>query len=146
MIRFDDGTFGIIDFKTSSVSKTSEIYARQLHAYAAAVENPSENSELVQGKVSDMGLVVFTPDQFHTPTDDKGQIRSALTGSLTYQHVPHNEEKFHAFLGEILDVLELPEAPQAPPPKWKKGNSFSSCSYCDFLHRASKTGWIPHAH
>lgn len=147
LVRFDDGTFGIIDFKTSQAAKSSATYSRQLHAYAMAVENPSTQSELIKGTVSDMGLVVYTPKDFHTPTSEDGAIAAALTGDLSYVQVVRDDKGFEKFLGDILDVLVLPEAPVAPPPKGKWSGSFSSCPYCQYLHDAQTKGLIPgHAH
>lgn len=146
LVRFDDGTFGVVDFKTSQAAKSSSMYARQLHAYAFAVENPSEQSELVQGTVSDMALVVYTPNEFHTPTTANGGIAAALTGKLTYVHVPRDDDAFLKFLGEVLDVLTLQEAPPPPPPsKGRWGGSHSSCPYCQFLHDAKTKNFI-HGH
>lgn len=147
LVRFDDGTFGVIDFKTSQAAKSSSTYSRQLHAYALAIENPSTQSELLQGTVSDMGLVVYTPKDFHTPATENGDIAAALTGDLTYVQVPRDDKAFEGFLSEILDVLILPEAPPPPPPppKRKWGASFSSCPYCQFLHDAKMRGLI-HEH
>ncbi len=147
LVRHEDGTFGVIDFKTSSVSKTANTYARQLHAYTYAIENPSEQSELVHGKVTNMGLVVFSPSQFHTPLRPDGGFAGALTGNFSYVHVERDDEAFEAFIGDILDVLELPEAPPPPKPKrngWSTG-SFSSCPYCQFLHDARSNGLLPDA-
>ncbi len=144
LVKHEDGTFGVIDFKTSSVSKTSQIYSRQLHAYAMAIENPSENSELIQGKVTDMGLVVYSPSQFNTPQCPGGNFSAALTGDLSYVHVPRDDAAFLRFIGEIVDVLSLPEPPR-PPPK-KNGSwtgSFTSCPYCQFLHAAGHLDFIP---
>lgn len=143
-MKHDDGTFGVIDFKTSSVSKSANTYARQLHAYAQAIENPSEDSELVQGKVTNLGLVVYSPSQFHTPLRPDGGFAAALTGDFSYVEIPRNDAAFIAFISEVLDVLGLPEAPKPPPPRrgWG-GGSFSSCPYCQFLHDATKKGLVP---
>jgi len=101
-----------------------------------ALEQPSENSELIQGKVSDMGLVVYTPTDFHTPVMESGDVAAALTGSLEYVHVEENDEGFLKYLGEVLDVLILDKAPAPPPPKGRWSGSYSSCPYCQFLHDA----------
>lgn len=143
LVRFEDGTYGIIDFKTSQAAKASDTYSRQLHAYARALEDPSENSELEQGTVSDMGLVVYTPCEFHTPATEAGEVKAALTGDLTYVHVERDDAGFERFLGKVLDVLTLPDAPPPPPPtKGRWGGSYSSCPYCQFAHDAATKGYI----
>lgn len=144
LVRFDDKSYGIIDFKTSQAAKASETYSRQLHAYARALEDPSTNSELEGGTVSDMGLVVYTPGEFHTPTTEEGAVKAALTGDLTYVPVERDDKGFERFLGEVVDVLALPGPPAPPPPsraRWG-GGSFSSCPYCQFLHEAGEKGLI----
>ena len=145
LVRHEDGTFGVIDFKTSSPSSNSKLYARQLHAYAMAVENPSAGSELIQGKVTDLGLVVYSPNAFHTPRQDDGNIAAALLGELNYIQIKKDEDAFVDFLGEIVDVLSLPQAPPPPPPNSKtawSGNK-TSCPYCQFLLDANAGHYVP---
>lgn len=145
-MKHEDGTYGVIDFKTSSVSKTAGTYARQLHAYAQAIENPSENSELKQGEVTNLGLVVYSPSQFHTPLRPDGGFAGALTGDFSYVEVERDDAAFMLFVREVLDVLALPDAPEPPPPRrnagWSSGK-FSSCPYCQYLHDASSKGFLP---
>ncbi|KAI0563895.1 Exonuclease phage-type/RecB [Gracilaria domingensis] len=139
LVRFDDGSYGVIDFKTSSVAKTSATYSRQLHAYAAALENPSRNSQLEKASVSELGLMVYTPSDFHTPLDKKGKIQAAMTGGMQYIRIDRDNPGFLKFLGEVLDVLDMPEA---PPPQLANGRNFSNCSYCNYLHHAHKSGLL----
>lgn len=138
----EDGTYGVIDFKTSSAEKTASIYGRQLHAYAAALENPSAGSELERCTVSDLGLIVYTPAEFHTPIDDERQISAALTGQLRYSKVRKDNEQFENFLSSMLDVLTLEQAPDPPRPKTSRSKMYSTCPYCQFLHEARLRGFI----
>ena len=42
VVSFDDGTYGVIDFKTSNPNgESADLYSRQLHAYAYALEHPA---------------------------------------------------------------------------------------------------------
>lgn len=140
VVRFDDGTYGVIDFKTSSVEGKASMYARQLHAYAAALETPGKGSELVQGKVSDLGLIIYQPCDF-TSLSPTG---AALTGKLEYVNVPRNDADFNQFLGEVMQLLEKDEAP-SPPPKGKKAwaKTVTSCPYCQFLHETNQKCLVP---
>lgn len=135
LVAFDDGTFGVIDFKTSDVSRSSALYSRQLHAYAAAIERPAAGSELVQGTVSDLGLVIYQPDTFSALAPSG----AALAGKLRYVNIPRDDKDFVKFLGKIVTLLDASTAP--PPPKPTR-NSWSgtatSCPYCQFLLDAQK--------
>lgn len=142
LVRFEDNSYGIIDFKTSSAAKSSKMYARQLHAYAAALKNPAPGSELKECTVSDLGLVVYSPAKFHTPMDANNKVSAALTGQLTYDHIPYDNEAFEAFLSDVLDVLNMEHAPRPPPPKKGRSHSYSSCPYCQYLHEARMRGMI----
>ena len=42
VLRFEDGSYGVVDFKTTSMSRQHvPMYTSQLHAYAYALENPA---------------------------------------------------------------------------------------------------------
>lgn len=140
LVAFDDGTFGIIDFKTSDVSKSSALYSRQLHAYAAAIERPAAGSELVQGTVSDLGLVIYEPDAFSALAPSG----AALAGKLEYVNIPRDDDDFVKFLGKIMTVLDADNAPPPPKPTRKSWSGTStSCPYCQFLFDAQKKSLLP---
>lgn len=121
VIAFDDGTFGVVDFKTSSPkSATVSLYARQLHAYAWALERPAPGA-LRLAPVSRLGLLVFEPDLF--ARHEEGRAR--LDGSLTWIEIPRDDAAFERFLGDVLQVLALDEPP-APTP---------ACAWCAFRER-----------
>jgi hypothetical protein len=61
VIRFDDGTYGVYDYKTGNPEgEYSTLYSRQLHSYAYTVENPAHSS-LKLASVSRLGLLYFHP-------------------------------------------------------------------------------------
>src|SRR5439155_7747883 len=63
-IKFDDGSYGLDDFKTSSRnSEHVPLYSRQLHAYTYAVENAAPGC-LSLKPISRLGLLVFEPGMF----------------------------------------------------------------------------------
>lgn len=133
LVAFDDGTFGIIDFKTSDVSKSSALYSRQLHAYAAAIERPGTGSELVQGTVSDLGLVIYQPEDFSALAPSG----AALAGKLEYVNIPRDDDVFVQFLGKVMTVLDADTVPPPPKPSRKSWSGTStSCPYCQFLFDA----------
>ncbi len=60
--ELDDGSFAVLDFKSASPSEQkTDMYARQLQAYAVALENPAPGAFQLS-PVSKLGLLFFTPD------------------------------------------------------------------------------------
>ena len=74
LIDCDDGTKGIVDFKTT-VPKPDHlaIYSRQLHAYAMALEHPLAGRPET---VSSLGLLCFLPDSLRCRRRESRTLRS----------------------------------------------------------------------
>ncbi len=126
VIQFDDGSYGVIDFKTSDIKTAHvQLYSRQLRAYAYALENPGA-SLLALSPVSSLGLLAFTPEHFSS----EEASRSLLTGSLRWFPISRNDESFLSFIDEVLGVLDLPEAPP-PDPK---------CVWCQYRAESRQNG------
>lgn len=117
VIEFDDGTFGVIDYKTGNPeSEYSEFYSRQLHAYAYALENPAYGS-LQLSPVSLLGLLYFYPTQV---SQDNIELLS-YDAKIHLIEIERNDQGFMDFIGEILTLLESSEYPEsAPKCKWCK--------------------------
>ena len=65
VVSFEDGTYGVIDFKTGNPnSESTHLYSRQLHAYAYALENPDTNA-LTLSPITKMGLLYFYPSSIN---------------------------------------------------------------------------------
>ena len=123
--RFDNGSFAVVDFKTSAQNaEHMPLYARQLHAYALALENPAPGKLHLQ-PVTRLGLVVFEPAAFDTVPPNAAH----LSGRLTWMELPKQEAAFRDFLAEVLAVLESPEPPA----------SGRNCSYCAYREETRKT-------
>ena len=61
VIAFEDGTYGIVDYKTSDPKEEhAAFYSRQLSAYAYALENPAPGA-MSLAPISRLGLFVVTP-------------------------------------------------------------------------------------
>jgi PD-(D/E)XK nuclease superfamily len=113
LIDCDDGTKGVVDFKTT-VPKADHLatYGRQLHAYAMALEHPaSGRSE----SVSSLGLLCFLPESYQA---EEG--RAGLFGPVQWIEVPRDDLGFAHFLGEVVSVLEQADPPEPAP----------DCSWC----------------
>lgn len=62
LLAFDDGSYGVVDFKTVIPTDTQvALYGRQLHAYALAMELPGKPWEAPK-QVSQLGLLAFPPE------------------------------------------------------------------------------------
>jgi len=118
LVRFNDNTYGIVDFKTASPrSEHKTFYSRQLHGYAAALEKAApENLSL--SPVTKLGLVVFEPSAFLASHAHS----ASLTGKVNWIEIPRDDSKFLAFLKEVLNTLELPKPPASSP----------TCQWCQY--------------
>lgn len=116
--RFDDGTFGLVDFKTTLPRGDHVgLYGRQLHAYALAAENPAPSS-LCLRPVTQLGLLCIEPTKM---VRHRGGI--AYAGQPHWVAIPRDDDAFLAFLGEVVSVLER-KGPPLPAP---------GCGFCDYL-------------
>ena len=125
VVQFEDGSYGVVDFKTSQPRPTHQaFYGRQLHAYSWALENPAPGKFSLQ-PISRLGLLVVEPV-------DLQQIdgRIAYLGDVTWQEIPRDDNTFLAFLGQVLALLDQPEPP-APGEK---------CEYCRYREEARQRG------
>lgn len=121
-LAFDDGSYGIIDFKLSTPNPAHvPFYARQLHAYMAAAESPAPGA-LKLSPISKLGLVVVEPERM-VELDDAVAYRCAKH----FLPIERDDDMFAAFLVEVLTVLERPEPPEPSP----------GCSYCTYLKAGS---------
>jgi hypothetical protein len=118
LVRFNDGTYAIVDFKTSGPrSEHKTFYSRQLHAYAAALEKAAPG-HLLLSPVAKLGLVVFEPSLFVGKLDQS----ASLVGAVSWVEIYRDDTKFVSFLKEVLNILELPEPPASTP----------TCQWCQY--------------
>jgi hypothetical protein len=126
-IKFDDGTYGINDCKTSTRNEEHiSVYSRQLHAYAYAVENPAPDYISLK-PVSGFGLLVFEPGIF---VHREATGRSGLAGDMSWIEIARDEPAFLRFLGEVLEVLEQPDIRGGSP----------GCKWCIYRDACRRTG------
>jgi hypothetical protein len=125
VISFDDGTYGVIDFKTSNPSRDSAwMYSRQLHAYAYALEHPAPRA-LALSPVTKLGLLYFYPSDVSQESVEK----LFYGAEITWIELEKNEQGFLKFIDKTMEVLELPEAPEHS----------SECQWCNYITRFSNT-------
>ena len=123
---FEDGSYGVVDFKTSSPQPYHvPFYGRQLHSYAYALEHPAEGKFTLR-PISKLGLLVVAPSDMQV--DAQGRI--AYLGDVSWLEIPLNEAGFVQFLGDVLTLLESPELPPAG----------GKCAYCQYREHARQHG------
>lgn len=126
-LAFDDGTYGIVDFKTTQPSPQHvPFYSRQLHAYAYAVEHPTSRG-LRMSPVTRLGLLCVEPNAMER--DESGRI--AYLGQAVWLEIPKDEAQFLGFIGQVLEVIRREEPPQAHP----------ECEYCRYRQHARSSQW-----
>lgn len=79
LIRFDDGTVGVVDYKSSSTKGLGEAYRPQLAAYGWALSHPAKGDP---EQVSLYGLVALAP----TEMTDTEKGRSYLVSTTWYPY------------------------------------------------------------
>lgn len=127
VLEFEDGSYGVIDFKTTSTqSHHLALYTRQLHAYAYALENAAPGN-MALSPITRLGLVCVEPDEL--VRDAGGRISYA--GNVEWKEMARDDAAFDAFLGEVVGLLEQPE----PPASGRR------CEFCRYRAAARK---MPH--
>ncbi len=121
VISFDDGTYGIVDFKTGNPnSESTYLYSRQLNAYAYALENPDVNA-LSLSPVTKMGLLYFYPSSINQQSIE----RLSYEAEITWVEIEKDQQRFLKFIDDVLSILESPEAPEHSP----------TCQWCEYISK-----------
>lgn len=122
LLAFDDGSYGLVDFKTAEPKPHhTNFYGRQLHAYTYALEHPAAG-HLSLAPISRLGLFIVQPNEMQRQRDG----RIAYLGTVTWLEIQRNDAAFLDFLDEVMAVLEAP----APPPPAE------NCPWCAYRHLA----------
>jgi hypothetical protein len=131
IVHFEDGSFGVIDFKTTDPDPEQlgrRRWDRQLAAYAYALEHPAVE-EWAMAPVTATGLLCFHPGPMSAQIDKERGVATFLGFPATWVPVPRDEAAFLDLMGEVLAVLAAPEAPAAS----------SGCSFC--AYRSQIVAW-----
>lgn len=127
VLAFEDGSYAVIDFKTSTPSPQHiGFYGRQLSAYAYALEHPAPGG-LRLSPISKLGLLYLDPVDIEHGADHK---RIVYGGEVTWQELPLDEAGFLSFMRGVMEVLSLPE----PPP------ANEGCGFCAYREDARRHG------
>lgn len=124
VVEFDDKTYGVIDYKTGNPNDEHvNLYSRQLHAYAYALEHPAPRA-LSLSPISRMGLLFFPPSSVTQSSIE----RISFDADIHWAEVNKDERELLAFMDEILTLLELPNPPDASP----------DCNWCKYVGKLSQ--------
>jgi hypothetical protein len=127
VLSFDDGTYAVIDFKTSQPAAAHVgFYGRQLNAYSYALEHPGATA-LSISPISLLGLLYLDPVDIQHGADHR---RITYGGEVTWQPIPKDENGFLEFMKQVLTLLSLPEP---PPPS-------ETCGFCAYREDARRHG------
>lgn len=103
VVKFDDGSYGVIDCKTASPSESkTQMYGRQLQAYAYALENPA-SGQLALKPITRLGLLYLEP----TFLEQLSLSEQSLRGNLVWHSVERDNAGFMVFMKEVLEILKL---------------------------------------
>lgn len=109
VVAFEDGTYGVIDYKTSDASEEkAAFYSRQLSAYAYALENPAPKA-LALAPITRLGLFIITPDRYETLPGGE----AAFITKTSWLDIPRDDATFLALLNEVVNLLDQPFPPEA---------------------------------
>lgn len=127
VVAFDDGSYAVIDFKTSQPNPDHvEFYGRQLHAYAYALEHPAAKA-IGLHPVERLGLLYLDPVDIDHSQESR---RIIYGGEVTWVEIPLVMDQFIDFMKGVLSVLSLKE----PPP------AAEGCVFCAYREEARKHG------
>lgn len=116
LVAFEDGSAGVVDFKTTSPRPgLAEAYRPQLNAYAWALRHPAQGAPR---RVSRLGLLVVSHDDLVATT--AGLVN---TVSTTWVDVDDDPAWFEGLLGEVAELAAHPEAAPSNP----------GCAWCALL-------------
>jgi len=119
-IEFDDGTYGVVDFKTGSPNDEHvKLYSRQLHAYAFALENAAQGA-LSLSPITKLGLLYFSPSK--VSQQDLGWL--SYDAEVHWVEIDKDYTKFKKFIAEVLKLLDG-DCPHYSP----------DCNWCSYVRK-----------
>lgn len=126
VVRFEDGTYGVVDFKTSGVKEDNITkYSRQLHAYAYALENPAPGA-LSLSPITRLGLLCLEPHDLSKEDENKYHLHC----KPVWIECEKDEKSFLDFIDQVLSILSLKNPPEPS----------QSCAYCNYRRKSRVHG------
>ncbi len=122
VIKFDDDSYGIIDFKTTQLSDNkAENYKYQLESYAQIFTNPGSTKTAPTPKlepISQIGVLQFFPSEIFDHEEDNCK----LNFKMSYVKLERDIDDFYKRVELYMDIINLEN-----PPEFTEG-----CKDCDF--------------
>ena len=125
VIKFKEEGFGIIDFKTTTISSDkAENYRYQLEAYAQIFSSPGSTKTAKTPKlnpITHMGILQFYPEKITNHTDHNCDFKM----KTSYSVLKRNEKGFYDYITNLIDLLE-----QTKDPEFN-----TNCNFCNFTKK-----------
>lgn len=120
LLRYDSGTWGIIDTKVSSSADKAEFYWPQLAAYDHILANPKSGEPR---RCETLGVLVWAIGNASHHEADEYRVGF----NATYEPVEVDPTRFDAFIADVVTVLmgEMPERGE-------------KCENCNFFEKRSQ--------
>ena len=123
-LQLDDGSYAVIDFKTTAMSKDkAEDYSTQLHAYKYALENNKENKPHLS-PITKLGILIFEPD-INQKMKKNESMSFGIMHKVEWFEIKINEKKFVNYVTKVVDLLSSDKIPI----------SEQGCSFCDYRNQ-----------
>ena len=120
-LKLDDGSYAVIDFKTTAMSSDkARDYSTQLHAYKYALENNREGKPHLS-PITKLGIIVFEPD-----IDEKmiktSESSQGIIHKTQWFEIPIDEDNFVSYVKKVVKLLSSQDIP----------HSAESCQFCEY--------------
>ena len=102
-LKLDDGSYAVIDFKTTAMSSDkAKDYSTQLHAYKYALENNREGKPHLS-PITKLGIIVFEPD-----IDEKmiktSESSQGIIHKTQWFEIPIDEDNFVSYVKKVVKL------------------------------------------
>ena len=125
VIRFKEKGFGIVDFKTTTISSDkAENYRYQLEAYAQIFSSPGSTKTAKTPKlnpITHMGILQFYPEEITNHTDNNCDFKM----KTSYSVLKRDEKDFYNYITKLIDLLEQTKVPELK----------TDCNFCNFIKK-----------
>jgi CRISPR/Cas system-associated exonuclease Cas4 (RecB family) len=121
VVEFENKTYGVIDYKTGNPeARSSQLYGRQLHAYAYALEHAAPLG-MHLSPITKICLLYFHP----TAVTQSKENWLSFDSEITPIEIEKDEISFLGLINQILTILESSEPPAASP----------ECGWCAYINK-----------